>query len=369
MREPLLIIDAIHDIPSNTTITTPSGTTGDVLDSTKYNMTIPTIGSQYDGQTVDFQTGIKILINLLSPFNVLTWARQYTEGLTSVNPTNYSGKIEAMVGLIRSTLARFPSDVSDIRAVLEVAQRAGLNRWVRGIYFDVTKEMNYQPVFNKLCHDVFTNYLASPNTIYYDNVTLRWKFYSLWNEYLGIPKYDKVNGGSFLSFSTRQFESTVVPSTDTKFLIPKLFDIPAANYNPVDFVNRLGVTATLGYTIYNASALANSPIYARLNSLSFSDFDQRIPYANIASGYQSVPNTGSSLFRLMTNLFGIGNIQVSANDINETLDSDIVSAVDIELDDVSNAMIAFAQAYAPFKVYTPVTERTVGFKETPSAIR
>jgi len=366
MRHPLLVIDATHDIP-DLTITTVGGTTGDVIDSTNYNITIPAgSGTPYDGQTLTFREAIAGLIRLLSPYNVLAWSRQYTQGTVSTNPTQYFNSIVYMTEAIRQTLARFPSDVADIRTVLDVANRAGLNRWVRGVYFDITREMNYQPVFNKLCNDVFVNYLASPNTIYYDNVTLRWKFYSLWNEFLGIPKYDKINGGSFLSFSTRKFQSTVVPSTDTKYLIPKLFDIPSAGSAKITFVNRLGIVADLTYTVYNATQLANSTIYNRINTLGFTDYDQRIPTADISSGYSQVPEVGSCLYRLMTNLFNLGNIKISASDTNEMVDSEIVSAVDVELDDVSNAIIAFAQAYAPFKVYTPTVERTIGFRENPN---
>lgn len=367
IRDPLLVIDATHDVP-DLKITTDSGTV--VLDSANYKVTMPkNFGTPNDGKQVSFREAVQTLIQLLSPYNVLAFCRQYTEKIVSQNPTDYFNKIDKMIELIRSALSKFPSDVSDIRTVLDVANRAGLNRWVRGVYFDITKEMNYQPVFNKLCNDVFVNYLASPNTIYYDNVTYRWKFYTLWDEFLGIPKYDKVNGGSFLSFSTRQFESSVTPSTDTKYLVPKLFDISNSDYNPVDVVNRKGITAKIKYTVYNADQIENSPIYCRLNTLKYSDYDQRIPTVDVSTGYANIPDVASSLYRMMTSLFSIGNVKVNENVTNETVDSDIVSIVDVELDDVSNAMIAFAQAYAPFKVYTPVTERTIGFKETPSVIR
>jgi len=358
MRHPLLVIDATHDIPE---LQITRNTTGDVVDSANYD-TI-TVG----GNTVTFREAIAHAIDLLSPYNVIAWARQFTEGIVSTTPTQYFNNIVTIIEDIRNVLSRFPSDVAEIRAVLDVANRVGLNRWKRGVFFDVTREMNYQPVFNKLCNDVFVNYLASPNTIYYDSVTLRWRYYSLWNEFLGIPKYDKFNGGSFLTFSTRQFENSVTPSTDTKYLIPKLFEIPGTGN--IVFVNRKGITADIGYTVYNSSAVANSPIYARLNSLAYSDYDQRVPVIDISSGYTGVELIGSALFRLMSNLFNLGNVKISNSVTNEALDSDIVTIIDVELDDVSNAMIAFAQAYAPFKVYAPVKERTVGFKESASPMK
>lgn len=364
MRDPLLLIDAIHDIPS-LTIETNTGET--VLNSSNYNITVPiSSGTPFDGETLSFQDAILGVLKLLNPYNILKWARQLSNGIVSTTPTQYFNSIVTMLELIRSTLSRFPSDVADIRTVLDVANRSGLNRWKRGIYFDITREMFYQPVFNKLCHDVFVNYLASPNTVYYDETTLRWKFYTMWDEFLGIPKFDRVNGGSFLSFSTRQFESGVTASTDTKYLVPKLFDIPTSGYTDAEFVNRLGVTATIGYTVYSAQQMNDSTVYSRLNALSYRDYDQRIPTANISNGYNNIPETGSAVNYLLTRLFNFGNIQVSVNDVNESLNNEIVSVVDIELDDVSNNMIAFAQAYAPFKVYTPTTERTIGFKEIPS---
>jgi len=364
MRDPLLLIDAIHDIPS---LKIETSTGDEVLNSENYEITVPNgSGTPYDGETLTFQDAILGVIKLMNPYNILKWARQLSNGIISTSPTQYFNSIVTMLELIRSTLSRFPADVADIRTVLDVANRSGLNRWKRGVYFDITKEMFYQPVFNKLCHDVFVNYLASPNTVYYDDTTLRWKFYTMWDEYLGIPKFDRVNGGSFLSFSTRQFETGVNPSTDTKYLVPKLFDIPTSGYTDAEFINRLGVTATIGYTVYTSSDLNDSPVYSRLNSLSYQDYDQRIPTANISSGYDDIPETGSAVYYLLTRLFNYGNVQVSEDVTNESLNNEIVSVVDIELDDVSNNMIAFAQAYAPFKVYTPTTERTVGFKEIPT---
>lgn len=364
MRDPLLIIDAVHDVPT-IKITTPSETT--VLDSENYKITIPAgSGTPWDGTTVDFQTAIQYCQKLMSPYNILAWARQLTQGIVNTTPTQYFNSIVTMVELIRSTLSRFPADVSDIRTVLDVANRSGLNRWVRGIYFDVTKEMFYTPLYNKLCNDVFVNYLASPNEVYYDDTTLRWKFYTIWNEYIGIPKYDKVNGGSFLSFSTRNFGAGIVPSTDTKYLIPKLFDIPTSGYSKIAFVNRLGITADVGFTIYNHDDLADSAILSRINALDYSDYSQRVPTANIVDGYTNIPDISSALAYLFSRLFGFGRVETDASVYNESLTNEIVCCVDIELDDVSNAMIAFAQAYAPFKVYSPTKERTVGFKEIPT---
>lgn len=363
MRDPLLIIDACHDVPDIKIVN--NGIT--VLDSENYSITIPkNSGTAWDGQKLTFQEAILALIKSLSPYNILKWSRQLTNGIVTTTPTQYFNSVVTLVEQIRSVMSKFPADVSDIRTVLDIANRAGLNRWKRGIYFDVTKEMFYQPVFNKLCNDVFVNYLSSPNSVHYDETTLRWKFYTLWDEYLGIPSYDKFNGGAFLTFSTRQFDSSVQPSTDTKYLVPKLFDIPSSGYNTVATVNRLGVTAEIKYTVYDNQAINNSTIYNRLNVLGLSDYDQRVPSVDIEQGYNSIPETGSALEYVLNRLFSLGDIKVSATQTNSTINAEVISAIDVELDDVSNSMIAFAQAYAPFKVYTPVTERTVGFKEIPT---
>jgi hypothetical protein len=366
MRDPLLIIDGYYDVPDLLMINPDTGVTA--IDSNNYGIQLPEGAPYYQSDKVRFEVGIHALITMLSPYNILKWSRQLTEGLTSITPTQYFNRIVELTDLLRSALIRFPSDVADIRTALDTANRVGLNRWVRGVYFDVTKEMNYEPVFNKLCNDVFINYLASPNKIYYDNHTLRYKFYSLWNEYLGIPKFDQVNGGAFLSFSTRQFDDKITPSTNIQYLIPKLFDIPSAGYSDIEAVNRLGITATIGYQVYNANDIAASTIYNRLNGLKLADYTQRIPYANIAKGYSNIPEVGSAMYLLLTRLFNLGNIQVSDTVVNETLNNEIVSAIDIEMDDISNAMITFAQAYAPFKVYTQNSERTMGFKNIPTII-
>lgn len=374
MRNPLLIIDASHDIPS-LKITTDEPNEADrivVLDSNNYKVKKPVWmqnpADPNDPKTISFQEAIATVIKLLSPYNVLSWAREVTNGLTDTNPTAYFNNIKFLMEDIRSVMNKFPSDVADIRTVLDIANRAGLNRWKRGVAFEVTRDMNYQPVFNKLCNDVFINYLASPNSIMYDDTTMRWKFYTLWDEFLGIPKYDRVSGGSFLSFSTRQFESSVTPSTDTKFLVPKLFDIPSTGYSSISALNRQGIKANIGFTIYSKTQINNSAIYNRLNPLSSPDYDQRIPFADLSSGYAQIPDVGSALTMFMNKLFGLGNIKISSTKTNEHLNAEIICATDIQLDDVSNQLIAFAQAYAPFKVYNPVKERTVGFRQVPSLI-
>lgn len=358
MRDPLLIIDAIHKVPS-LKITAAGDIT--VLDSSDYNIMV-------DNVSTSFELVIKRLVNLLSPYNILKWARQYTEGsgdFSSTTPTTYFNTIVETVELLRKALNRFPSDVADIRTVLDTANRVGMNRWNQGIYFELTKDNTYNPVFNKLCHDVFVNYLAAPHNIKFNTTTQRWGFYSLWDEYLGIPKYDRVNGGSFLTFSTRNISGS--PSTDTKALIPQLFTI-AVN-EKANFVNRKGIVIDLTYTTMTASQINSDAVYSRLNALGSSDYSQRIPTANLSSGYSSVPQLGSAVEYLLARLFGLGNIKISSSVTNKTLNSEIICAIDVEMEDITNAMIAYAQAYAPFKVYSPTTTKTVGFIDTPSIVR
>lgn len=359
MQDPLLIIDAVHKVPS--LIIKYSDV--EVLNSDQFKVNLPTSAGELSGLQ-DFDVAIAYCISCLSPYNVLTWARQYTQGLSTVTPLAYFNNISNTIDAIRNSLAGFPSAVADIRTVLDVANRANLNRWVRGIYFDVTKEMNYQPVFNKLVNDIFVNYLASPDKITYDLTTLRWKYFVLWDKYLGIPAYDRRNGGSFLTFSTRNFDDIITPSTDTQYLIPKLFKVSAADTCFAS--NRLGISIDMTYKVFTNTEVNEDQIFTRLNPLGYTDFDLRVPTVNITSGYTDISTIGSSIFQFINNLFGIGQIEVEDNVFNKTLSSDLICAVDIELDDVSNNMIAFAQAYAPFKVYAPIKERTIGFSDNPA---
>lgn len=358
MRDPLLIIDAIHKIPS--ILIKAAGDT-EVLNSTKYDIEI-------EGTQTKFEYVIKRLVNLLSPYNILKWARQYTEGsgdFASTTPTVYFNTIVETVELLRKALNRFPSDVAEIRTVLDTANRVGMNRWSQGIYFELTRDNTYNPIFNKLCHDVFVNYLAAPDAIKFNETTQRWGFYSLWDEFLGIPKYDRVNGGSFLTFSTRKVTGS--PSTDTKALIPQLFTIPSDE--KANFVNRKGIIVDLTYTTMNSTAIDSSAVYSRLNALNSSDYSQRIPTANLSSGYSGIPQLGSAIEYLLARLFGLGNIKISSSVTNSTLNSEIICAIDVEMEDITNAMIAYAQAYAPFKVYSPTTTKTVGFIDSPSIVK
>lgn len=342
MSDPLLVINAIHDVPT--------------IKITELGMEQPTIDSEnYKIKGKPIENEIASVIALMSPLSVIKWARQYSEGTTSVNPTGYFNAIEKKLTEIKQCLDRFPSDVGIIRVALSVANRAGLNNWVQGVYIDTTKEGNYQPKYNKLCNDVFVCNLATSNSMTLDDTTYRWKFSTLWDKYTGLAKFDQVSGGSFLVFSTREIPTATDYTTST-YLLPKLFDVVDSS---VSMVNRLGVSVPITYKTMNKQELADNKIMCRLNPLS-ANIDIRLPLVTL-TGITNLTDIASSVYQFINNVFGIGCVQLSESEFDYACNSDKICFVDVELDDVSNSVISYAQAYAPFKVYAPVKSRLIGF--------
>lgn len=343
MSDPLLIINAIHKVPN--------------IKIVELDQVEPTIDSDNykdsSGKTVTDL--IQSAIAYMSPHSVLKWARQYTEGTTSVTPTAYFNAIDSLLTSIKGIMNRFPSDVGIIRTALMVANRAGLNNWKQGIYFDTTKEMFYQPVYNKLCNDVFVCNMATANNMVLDPTTYRWKFATLWDKYTGIANFDKMSGGSFLIFSTRELP-TSEDYTSSAYLVPKLFDIIDSS---MSMINRIGYELAITYKTMTQLEVANNSVLSRLNPLN-ATITTRIPVVKLV-GVSNNTQIASSAYQFLANVFGYGSIELTEGSYDYICNSDKVCFIDIELDDISNSVIAYCQAFSPFKVYAPIKTRQIGF--------
>lgn len=348
MSDPLLTICAVHKMPDLTI--TSNGASTPYFNSENYKTTI-------NGVTYTLEDLALAINEALDVNSIIAWARQKFEGKTNVTSTDYFNNIVDLLEGYKSLMVKFSSDMSDVRTFMDLMNKSGLNSWTRGIYFKVSpKVMQYKLCNNILCSNVFASYLGSANQMVYDESTFRWKYFSMWNRYYGIPAYDMRDGGSFLTFSVRDLPEDT-DYTGTRWLIPKLFDVIPGS---VRFVSRVGLIINMEYQIFDNSRLNSDPILSRLNPLSVQDLSIRMPAGSVlAAG--NIPSAASSMYKLISNVFGFGLVEVADGQFDTCLSADEVCFVDVEMDDISNAMISFSRAFAPFRVATADTDLTVGF--------
>lgn len=351
MWDPLVEIVGAHQMP---VVSATDASSVKVFDSADYK----------NPSNVTFQTLVETFLNGLSSQSILAWARAYSNGLPGTQTAvEYFNTMIDVLNDIQLIVAKFKSDFADIRVVLETMNRIGLNNWIQGVNINLqTSTVQYTPLFNKLAFDVINSTLSGCGEMVYDTITYRWKAYTPWHKTLGIPEYDKFVGGSFITFSTRDLESAGGEDfTTSKWLIPQLFT-PVTTGSPASpFIrvsNRLGYSVNITRTLFDNATL-NASDFTRLNALVVGDIVAKFP--TYTESVLDDQYTYSAMSQLLESLFGCGIITDTDDNSSYLLESEIVCFVDIELEDISNQLISWCKAYAPFRVRMAETARTIGF--------
>lgn len=313
------------------------------------------------------------LCKLLDIHYVLTWARQHR-----VNPTSAAGllSVSAYAQAIADYLnyiididTAFSSSMSDVRTFLDRLSASNLVYWKKGVSFWISDNIQQiEPTYNVLVSNIFAANLSSGYEMTYDTHTRRWKMWTLWNKFEGIPNYDLMSGGAFLTFGLRKLDTTGASMESSEGLIPILYvyDDPVLE----DMTNICYATSRSGYQIaltaehYTSATVLANPYLNRLDPLK-SNVSIKMPSFNYTSGALTTSEK-TTLFsyalQFMSTVFGYGIISDKTNANTYTiLDPDYVCFLDDEIYDVSNEMIKFARNYAPFRVSTPDGSRTMGF--------
>jgi hypothetical protein len=354
MRDPLLTVIATHKMPTGVTITDISEE--EVFNSADYNIdvTLDGVTTNYTIETLTTQ-----ILRMFDQKNILEWARSLYNKTISTTYNEYYNEVKAYIDAFTSMMTPFSADVAEFNTVLEKMNQIGLNNWVKDITFNVDKIPEVPVTFNKLAYDIYKSCYANSSEMYYDNTTFKWKAFTVWDQFLGIPKFDNKQGGAFLAFSVRSIPDKTVDElyTDSKYLLPILFRVADA----AEFVNRLGDVAELTFESLDSTEIDADDTLSRLNPLKLAEMSLKVPLLNLsaASGYPS--NLISEGLRLMNTLFGYGRVSIDASNYTTVLNGDIVFLIDFEMVDITNAMINYTRAYSPFRVQTPDGKRVVGF--------
>lgn len=320
-------------------------------------------GSEEDLVTLNYEELVYRLNRMLDITTMLTWARRFNASPTSVgsitSPSAYYQNIIRYVEAINILLAKFTSSMNEIRTFIDKLAASNMVYWKKGMKFEIENIYNKaEPTYNVILHNMISAYLGGSNKMTYDTLTQRWQVYTLWNKYTGIPEFDKNSGGAFLTFGLRNLDTTGLNNTDIAMCLPIMFAPELTTGSSKCVITTRGGRID---TITSTTTTSTNPSFSRLDPLNVG-FTFKVPTINLGTiaNTDERNNQVSAALNLLANIFGYGN--VIAGDINvNTIDSDYICFLDVQIEDVSNEMIQFCRNYSPFRVMTPSGERTMGF--------
>lgn len=368
MVDPLLTLVGVHNIPSLT------------INGTEYDSSKLKTGDTsklLDPETFKLVEGSKSLeqlildaCKLMNPAYIFRFVRLLNHNGLAADAIHtisaYGEGVKQHLAYIATLAASFSTAMSNVRTFLDKLSQSGMVYWKKGISFFVDKIVQLEPTYNVLLADVFKANYSGADKIIFDSDTKRWRAWAFWNKYEGVPQYDKVSGGCFLTFGLRDIQSTdsagqAVDFESSTGLIPVLFSPETSSM----VVTRMGASSPITYESIDNAALAADHYLVRLNTLANTNLSVKQP---IITTYYSNANERarfcSAALLFLSNVFGYGATKYNNNIVDRSIDPDYVAFVDMEIEDVSNQMIVFACNYSPFRVSTPNPSRTIGFKRT-----
>lgn len=326
------------------------------------------------------------LNKLLDAHYLLTWARKKNTGtLPSGAIGSASAYYQAVVqytNAISTVAGIFGSNMTEIRTFLDKMSDTGMVYWKKGIKFDIGKIYPKSLTYNQIIADVLKATLAGADKVYFDSTTQRWICNTEWDMYSGINKFDNYSGGSFLTFSLRDISLTdtdgnAIGEQSSSRLLPVLFSADEVTQDEatvqtghtrqgVRSLNRLGTFLYLdSFSITNAN-LNTDIILSRLNPLSDARLSIKAPNFN-SSIFDVTVLSGADRAHLLAALHK-SLLQIAKYDrvaystvVSSSCDPDLIAVIDLQVEDVSNAMIQFCRNYSPFRVNTLDGERSMGF--------
>lgn len=384
MTDPLITLVATTKIPK---LVMKTGNTGTVFyDSDKVlkvngRFTNPLTFQTTTGD-LDFETLVAYLNTFLDQNTILSWARKVTNlsgaALTAEvgeveTPSQYYECINKIIAAINTIVARFTTEVTDIRTFIDKMYQTRFVYWKKGVSFFVDEKAITlaDPHYNVILADVLRASVGGSAIMVFDDETLRWSEYTLWNKYEGIPEFDRYSGGSFISFSLRRLYRD--PETrgswdDSYMCLPIIFNDESVttDFNSVYALTRKGLSVEITPT--ETTELNDNQVLARLLPLNTNTL-LKIPTIDLTllPSYSlndtTIKRVCSAALALLLNVAGYGSVKYGYGEDETTLalDPDYVCYLDLQLEDISNEMIQYCRNYSPFRVQTPDGRRTMGF--------
>lgn len=347
MNDPLKEVLAVFNMPTkfklhlctSTAKTTSAAVVFD-LDDMNYN----------DGVTeanIKFNDAIYDLNEKMSVNDTLLWARLFSNSASSTTDVERFNLLKADLSAINYCLTYFKTSFNDLRTVFDIMSRSGVNKWKKGFKLKVTPITDLNISNNLTINNIYSLLGSGPSTIYYDDITKRWRSYALWNIYFGIPEHDAYAGGCFFSFSTKTLDVGTASDTNIGYL-PIAFDV-LTNSTSGGFCRVLNRKGAAGWYKTTELVASSNNIYSRLVPLdSQNDYKIRVATIDASVAPFNTSVVRSQLYKLGQQLFGTASIQIASGQTDYALDPDILCVYDYQIEDFTNEVITYARSNGPF---------------------
>lgn len=372
MTDPLITATMTTYVPK-CTMTTPSSVkyydSDEVLSATGIWLNPDTWQKEGTSElpaTLTFEELVYRLCRLLDINSILAWSRMLNTDPSSVGvittPSAYYQSIIQFIEAINVILTKFATSMSEVRTFIDKLNDTHFVYWRKGVTLSVDSIKDYTPVYNVILHNLVATYIGSASTMTYDTNTQRWQCSTMWNKYTGIPTFDSISGGSFLTFGLRNLELGSLTETDTAMCLPIMFATELISGS-----SRCVITSRKGLqfnvTGREVTSVTEDPTLSRLDPLEVG-FKVKIPTVDttsISGSNAEKAHIRSAILAVLLNLAGYGSVKTASTTYISVLDPDYICFLDLQIADVSNEMIQFCRNYSPFRVMTPSGERTMGF--------
>jgi len=298
--------------------------------------------------------------DLLSLEATTLWARSnYNAGVVTTTDNARFNAVKDALGVINTCFVQFKPLWADFREAFDVMARTGTLSWTKGFRPSIVKETTCDLFQNLIVDDIYNMIFSGADEISFDSATKRWRYFSKWNMYHGIPLYDVKSGGSFLSFSFKSAYNVAETEVENLAYLPILFTYGLAGATCAA-VSRDGVEAAV---TYNAELISANAILSRLAPLqSQNALTMRV--AGVEGTTTITSDHLSTLYKTLTQVFGAARIKAGVDDVwDYALDPDIIAIYQIEITDISNMAITYARANAPFRGTTSSAD-LLGFRSS-----
>lgn len=351
MNDPLLEISSVYNFPETfkAYIATSSAKTQFAatpvydFDSMVYS----------DGSiSRSFQTACALLAEYMSANSCMKWAR--TAATNGVSENDRFNDIKLCLDVLTHCMSYFKVATNDLRSVFDIMVRSGVNQWTKGVKLKVIQDTDSQIMQNLIVDNIYQSVLSGCDQIDFNDTTKRWSFFTKWNMYYGIPEHDTYAGGSFLTFSTKTLNYSQSSDTNIGY-VPVAFTVDTSTAGALcRVINRKGEEVALNYQVVTMS---QDRRLARLVPLASQDaLTIRVPNV-MTAGLTDIQY--SFLYKLLLQMFDMARIPVG-NTYDIGIDADIVAIYNLEIQDFTNEVIAYARSKSPF-IANSIDTSNLGF--------
>lgn len=284
----------------------------------------------------------------LSVTNILRYVRRGGVQSTIQEWLNFVVDTVNAITLISGT---FKPAMADFRTMLDVIGRIGVNKWRKDVVLEVFDNLDVAPNDNYTVRDLYKSLMSGSTHVRWNETTARWVTYTPWNYWTGIPEYDSKNGGSFITFSTKQIDvanTAVLGKQALRYMpifITGYVTTGGAVAAPIIAVNRLGTEADIDVTDFFAQVNRSTARLVPIQGLT--DVKLRAPYSKTTLSAVDESFLQSACLKIF-------NVYSHDKTINVNTDlavsPDILCFIGVEIADLQSEMITYARENGPFVV-------------------